>query len=709
MTKEVNGMLRLNARQPSQSDWASPVVVVPKKNCKPRFRVDYRRLNAVTKKDTYLVQRMDACLDSFGEARFFSMLDCTAGHWQINIREEDREKTAFVCHSGLFEWLRMPFGLTNAPATFQRALDVIQAGLKCQVCLIYLDDVIVFSKTVEEHIQHLDTVLSRLREAGVALNLEKCSLFKTEVEYLGHVVSAGMLRVNNLNTEALRRAAYPTTKTQMKSFLGACNVYRRFVKHYAKRARPLTAFTIKEVPSDLPPPTEDQRTAFEDLKAALMSPPVLRIVHHDRWFVVYVDECADQLGCVLLQADAEDNLAPVGFYSRTLRPAEQSYCTTERECLGLVWVVLTLRHFLEGSRFTVWTDHQALMWIYNTTDPSGRLMRWRLRLAEFDFDVVYKPGASHHAADFMSRADVDGTDDDDVGPADLYDEIPFFALTGTAKSLIRGRYAADPSLTPILFSEIVAAQRSDSLCSRLRRKLLQGLAKAFFTKSDGVLYRRSADGEQLFVPARLRERRMDLEHYPRTAGHPGTNQRYYAMRWRYYWPTIATDIYGLVGRCALCAKSRLALQRRRTRLKLFPVEEPMTDVAIDICGLVVRSEAGNRFVLVMTDRFSKLTRAVALRKITAITVASAFLETWVASYRPPDAVLLDEGAQFLSKCFLAVVWALGVEPRWTTPYHPQKEWEGRAVQPDVHRATPPLCGGETPLGGRAFARPDAGV
>jgi len=231
MTKEVNRILWLNAIKPSQSDWASPVVVVPKKNCKPRFWVDYRRLNAVTKKDTYPVQRMDDCLDSFGEARFFSMLDCTAGHWKINIRKEDREKTALVCHSGLFEWLRMPCGLTNAPARFQRALDLILSGLKWQVCLVYLDDVIAFSKTVEEHIQHLDTVLSRLREAGVALNLEKCSLFKTEVEYLGQVVSPGMLRVTNRNTEALRRAAYPTTKTQMKNFLGACNVYRRFVKH----------------------------------------------------------------------------------------------------------------------------------------------------------------------------------------------------------------------------------------------------------------------------------------------------------------------------------------------------------------------------------------------------------------------------------------------------------------------------------------------
>jgi len=204
-------MLRLGVIQPSQSYWASPVVVVPKKNGKPRFFVAYRLLNAVTKKVTYPVPQIDHFLDSLGEVRFFSTLDCTAGYLQINIRGEDREKTAFVCHSGLFEWLRIPCGLTNSPATFQRALDVNLTWLKWKICLVYLDDVIVFSKTAEEHIQHLDTVLTRLREAGVALNLEKCSLFKTEVEYLGHIVSPGMLRVRNRNTEALRRATYPTT------------------------------------------------------------------------------------------------------------------------------------------------------------------------------------------------------------------------------------------------------------------------------------------------------------------------------------------------------------------------------------------------------------------------------------------------------------------------------------------------------------------
>jgi len=358
----------------------------------------------------------------------------------------------------------MPFGLTNAPTTFQRALEVILSGLKWQMCLVYLDDVIVFSKTADDHVRSLDIILSRLRQAGVKLHLEKCSFFKREVEYLGHLVCPGKLKVHNKNTEALKQAVFPKTKTQMKSFLGACNVYRRFVKNFAKRARPLNELTRNEVDPNLPPPTDVQLAAFEDLKGALVSPPILPIPHPNRRFVVDVDACADQLGCALMQEQEDGDLRPVGYFSRALKSAEQNYCTTERECLGLVWGVLSLRHFLEGNVFTVRTDHQALRWICNTTDSSGRLMRWRLRLSEFTFDVVYKAGASLYTTDFLSRAGTDALDD-----SDLEDEIPCLALAETARGLQRGRYTHAPRLTPIAFDDLVADQAADALCKVITR------------------------------------------------------------------------------------------------------------------------------------------------------------------------------------------------------------------------------------------------
>jgi len=317
-------MLKLNVIAPSHGAWASPVVIVPKKNGKARFCVDYRRLNNITKKDAHPLPRMEDCLDSLGDAQVFTSLDCTAGYWQVPLRKEDQEKTALTTHCGVNHWLSMPFGLTNAPATFQRALDIILSGLKWQICLVYLDDIIIFSANAEHYVKDVDTVLHRLREAGVTLNLEKCAWFSDEGESLGHIVRPGQLHVHNKNVDALKHAKFSTTETQLKSFLGMCNVYRRFVKDFAKRAKPLNPLTRAEILPDISPPTDIAIAAFEDLRNALLCPPVLALPKANRKLVVDVDACADQDGCTLLQEEPGQLLHPVGYWSRGLTAAEQN-------------------------------------------------------------------------------------------------------------------------------------------------------------------------------------------------------------------------------------------------------------------------------------------------------------------------------------------------------------------------------------------------
>jgi len=250
--------------------------------------------------------------------------------------------------------------LTNAPATFQRASDNILSGLKWQICLVYLNDFIIFSANARQHVKDVDTALHRLREAGVTLNLEKCTWFSDEVEFLGHIVRPGQLHVDNKSVDALKDAKFPTTKTQLKSFLGICHVYRRFVKDFAKRAKPLNTLPRAEIPPDLPPPTDVDFAALEDPGNALLCPPVLALPKANRKLVVDVYACADQVGCTLLQEEPGQLLHPVGYWSRGLTAAEQNYSTTDRECLGVVWAVFKLRHFLDGQRFLIRTDHQAL-------------------------------------------------------------------------------------------------------------------------------------------------------------------------------------------------------------------------------------------------------------------------------------------------------------------------------------------------------------
>jgi len=634
-------MLKLKVIVPSHSAWASPVVILPKKNGKARYFVDYQRLDSITRKDAYPLPRMEDFLDSLGDAKVFTLLDCSAGYWKKPRRPADREKTAFKTHAGIYHWQSMPLGLTNAPATFQRALDNILSGLKWQLCLFYLDDVIIFSASAEENVKDVYVVLTRLHEAGVTFNLEKCTWFSDEVEYLGHIVRPGQLHVHNKNVDASKHASIPITKTQLKSFLGMCNVYRRFVKDFAKRAKPLNAMTRVEIPPDLPKPTDASLAASDDLRQALLAQPILALPKAKRQMIVDVDACDDQLGCTFLQEQPDGTRLPVGYWIRGLSPAEKIYSKTERECLGVVWSALNLRHFLDGHRLLIRTDHQALSWIYSTTDSSGRLMRWRLRLSEYTFDMLCKPGASHNAPDFLSRAD------NDSAVEDINDDIPCLTLSETANGLLTGRYTGTDIPAPVEYDDIVEAQKTDAFCVELAKRVARKTAKAFFQNESHGLYRRAPDGDQFFIPESLRERIFSLEHHATVSAHPGMNRMYYAMRRRYYCPSMVTDIYNTVTKCTSCAQNRLSLRRHTSALTLFPATEPLKDLSVEIFGPIPATKAGNCFILVNTDRFSKLTKCVALQRIKAIFVASAIIDAWVACYGPPHLILSDQGPEFM--------------------------------------------------------------
>ena len=303
------------------------------------------------------------------------------------------------------------------------------------------------------------------REAGVTLNLEQCTWFSDAVEYLGNIVPPGQLHVHNKSVDALKNASLPTTKTLLKSFLGMCNVCRRFIKDVAQRAKSLNAMTHAQVHPDLPNPSDVALAAFEDLRQALLAAPVLALPKTKGQIVVDFDACADQLGCTFLQEQPDGTILPVGYWSRGLSPAEKNYSTTDRECLGVVWSVLNLRNFLDGPRFQIRTDHQALTWMYSTAASIGRLMRWRLRLFKYAFYIQYKPGASQRAPDFLSRTD------NDAAVEDIHDDIPCLKLAETANGLLTGRYTGTDMPSPVEYDDIVEAQQTDKFCVELAKRV----------------------------------------------------------------------------------------------------------------------------------------------------------------------------------------------------------------------------------------------
>ena len=679
---EVERQLRAGVIEPAQSAWASPVVIVPKPDGTPRFCVDYRRLNAVTVRDSYPLPRMDDCIDSLGNAVVFTTLDANCGYWQLPIRKEDQELTTFVCHKGTYKYVRMPFGLSNAPATFQRVLDIILARYRWQTCLVYLDDVIVFSSREEDHVEHVREVLNALHEAGVTLKLRKCEFFKKSVRYLGHVISPGKLEIDKARTKALLEATHPTNQSELRSFLGCCNVYRRFIRDYTKIAAPLYAKLKKGQPIKLEPFDDESCKAFETLISSLTSPPVLALPRADLPYSIDTDASEYQVGVALFQHLPNGDRQPIGFWSRTLQAAEKNYSTPEKECLAVVWACGVLRPYLQGDRFLIHTDQASLRWLLTTTDGTGRLMRWRLRLSEFDFDVKYKKGSKNSVADCLSRLrtlgetttevddqipcfNLDEEHEIDEPPQEFDDWEDFDLLLATEEE------EEHPVPSAISTEELIREQGRDPFCKKIRISLDRGRPVPFVEDESGVLFRTQEGHPQLVIPRSLVPRVLWLSHYPKAAGHPGETKLYRTLRRHFYWTTLSVDAVNTVRNCVSCARNRVKLRRNSKKLQLFPASGPLEYVSIDILGPLLRTSRRNRYILVISDRYTKLTRAIPVASITAQSVAREFAENWAFIYGPPTILLSDNGKQFASKLFVHICKLLGTKNAFTSTYHPQ--------------------------------------
>lgn len=414
INRQVDKLLKDNVVQESHSPWNAPVHLVPKKmdasgETKWRMVVDFRRLNDITIDDRYPLPNIMDLFDKLGKSTYFSTLDLASGYHQIEVQEQDRDKTAFSTQNGHFEFLRMPFGLKTAPATFQRAMDSVLRGLQGIHCMVYLDDVIVFSASLDEHILKLRTIFDRLRMTNLKLQLDKSEFLRKEVMYLGHTITKDGLKPNDDKITAVLNYPIPRTTTEIKSFLGLIGYYRRFIKDFAKITKPLTACLKKRNKIIV---DKNYIDAFDKCKELLTNTPLLQYPDFDKTVILTTDASNVALGAVLSQGQISND-KPIAYASRTLSDTEARYSTIERECLAIIWAVKHFRPYLYGRKFIIYTDHKPLSWLEAQQDSSSKLTRWRLRLLDYDYDIVYKKGKQNTNADALSRIKVNALSDDD--------------------------------------------------------------------------------------------------------------------------------------------------------------------------------------------------------------------------------------------------------------------------------------------------------
>ena len=408
MDKAVDDMLKQGITSESNSPWASPVVLVKKKDGSVRFCVDFRKVNAVTIKDSLPMPRIDDTIESFQGAKYFSTLDLMSGYWQIRMRERDKLKTAFVTPKGLYHFNRMPFGVTNGPATFQRAMDTMLHGMPRNMCHAFIDDIIIYSKTFDEHLFDLALVFEAIVAANLKAKAAKCEFFKEEVKYLGFIVSSRGIEPCQDKVQKVRDTPTPLNQKQLRSWLGLAGFYRKFVQDYSKIVQPLNCLLKDEFKnkSNWKWGIKEQ-LAFDTLKERLTNAPLLGYPEYGKDSILYTDASTYALGAVLAQKDEQGMERPIAYASRTLRGSELNYTITEKECLAVIWALKHFRQYCVGVKTTIITDHAAATWIFSAAhkleSKPPRLIRWALEIQDYDLNIMYRKGSLHKNADAMSR------------------------------------------------------------------------------------------------------------------------------------------------------------------------------------------------------------------------------------------------------------------------------------------------------------------
>lgn len=698
LSEHIEERLKCGFVRPSTSQWAFPTTMPPKKDEHGNWTLkrpcgDYRELNKVSITDHYPLPTPEEIFDQLEGATWFTTLDLRWGYHQVALDEKDCCKTAFWGPKGLYEWVVMPFGLKNAPAFFQRLMDTTLRA-QFEFCRCYIDDVIIFSKSFEEHLVHLRAVLSALRAKRIKCHPKKMRLAVSDVEYLGHFVVPNGTAPQQAKVEAILKMAAPHDVPLLRAFLGTAGYYRRYVRNYSSIAAPLNRLLQKDVPWGW---TAEAQHAFEQLKVKLTEAPILRRPNFAMPFELHTDWSAEGLGAVLAQRDEENKEFVVAYASRSNNRTERNYSSYQGECLAAVWGVQIFRVYLYGRHFTLITDHEPLKWLMTNMRLTGMHARWANILQEYDFEIVHRSGLKNLDADGLSRnplpSDHDSTDArmDHVSEPEVGTISACLARlvspTADEDSVVRAMPAALPAAPPrdqpidpelpvnldrdIWHDEPVMAYLRHGTypddATAPEKDRIWHRAQGYHFQED-VLRKRLSSGEVKIVPKP--EQRVNLiRRVHLDVGHYGVKKTYSLLEPIYWWVGMYGDVQKEVSTCVVCDRVKATFEVKDPELKPLPIMGMFYRWGIDLFKMPFPSAAGNQYVVVMIEHFSKWIEIAAIPAKTAENVKAAFIEV-LARYGAPAEVLTDQGTEF-EGLFAALLLALYIDHCITSRDHAQ--------------------------------------
>ena len=652
MEDYIRDSLAAGIIRPSSSPAGAGFFFVGKKDGSLRPCIDYRGLNDITVKNRYPLPLLTSAFELLQGATVFTKLDLRNAYHLVRIRAGDEWKTAFNTHTGHYEYLVMPFGLTNAPAVFQALVNDVLRDMLNKFVFVYLDDILIFSRTLSEHTRHVQQVLRRLLENSLYIKAEKCEFHAPSVSFLGYIVAGGNIQMDPAKVSAVTSWPVPVDRKKLQQFLGFANFYRKFIRNYSSVAAPLTALTSTKHPFAW---TSEANKAFNDLKARFTSAPILHMPDSNLQFIVEVDASDVGVGAILSQRAVEDNkLHPCAFFSRRLSPAESNYDIGNRELLAVKLALEEWRHWLEGSAvpFLVWTDHKNLEYIRTAKRLNSRQARWALFFTRFNFTLSYRPGSRNTKPDALSRQFQKSDDLSQEPESILPDPLIVAALTWEVERQVQ---------------EALRDQPSPSACP------------------DGCL----------FVPDDLRSQVILWAHNSNLACHPGSHRTCHLIAQRFWWPSLRKDVREFIRACPTCNQNKSSSQPPAGLLQPLPVPtRPWSHISLDFVTGLPASD-GMTVILTVVDRFSKMAHFIPLPKLpSAKETAQVVLDNVFRLHGLPKDIVSDRGPQFTSTFWREFCSLLGATVSLTSGFHPQSNGQSERANQELEKALRCMASGK---------------